>query len=63
MLKIIYAYRMWELTCEQDEGGYGLTLSGDKPTRVQTVRWVTVNVHGINIRHTAPGTYRYLSAV
>ena len=22
----------------KDEGGYGLTLSGDKPTRVQTVR-------------------------
>ena len=26
------------LIVHKDEGGYGLTLSGDKPTRVQTVR-------------------------
>jgi hypothetical protein len=26
------------LIVHKDDGGYGLTLSGDKPTRVQTVR-------------------------
>ena len=26
------------LIVHRDEGGYGLTLSGDRPTRVQTVK-------------------------
>ena len=28
----------------RDEGGYGLTLSGDRPTRVQTVKVVFLHV-------------------
>ena len=36
------------LIVHRDEGGYGLTLSGDRPTRVQTVKVVFLHVESLD---------------